>query len=67
MLIFKNGYLTKVGAQDDVELTPGIVISSSDTISTEASSGDYNVPSNCVGYVMVTINGVNYKMPYFNE
>lgn len=68
-LIFKNDNITKLsgtGAVDDVEIASGIIIKASDTVSNTASSGTAELPSNPVGFIVVTINGTDYKMPYFN-
>lgn len=66
-LIFKNDNITKVGVNDAVEIAGGIVINSSGKITTSATSGDYSVPSTAAGFILVTIDGINYKMPYYNE
>jgi len=65
-LIFKDDNITKLGNNDDVEIASGIVIQSSQQVSNTATSGENNLPDNPVGFVKITIDGVEYKMPYYN-
>ncbi|NPA52685.1 MAG: hypothetical protein GXO22_07300 [Aquificae bacterium] len=38
-----------------------------DDISSSANAGSVSVPSACVGFLTVNINGRNYKIPLYNE
>lgn len=60
-LIFKDDNISKLGNDDDVEIASGIVIHSG----TQTFTGN-TLPEATAGYVLVTINGVDYKMPFFN-
>lgn len=60
-LIFKDDNISKLGADDDVEIASGIVIHSG----TQTFTGN-TLPNSTAGFVLVTINGVDYKMPFFN-
>lgn len=61
-LIYKNDNITKLSrGADDVEVASGIVLKASDTKLESAS-----LPEVPAGYVVVTIDGVDYKMPFFN-
>ena len=60
-LIFKNDNITKLGGNDDVEIASNIILKSS----TAKLTGD-TLPGTTAGFVIVTIDGVDYKMPFFN-
>jgi len=60
-LIYKNDNITKLGREDDVEIASGIVIQTS----TAKLTGN-TVPGSTAGYVKVTIDGVDFAMPFFN-
>lgn len=61
-LIYKNDNITKLSrGADDVEVASGIVLKASDTKLESAS-----LPEVPAGYVVVSIDGVDYKMPFFN-
>jgi hypothetical protein len=60
-LIFKNDNITKLGGADDVEIASGVVIQAS-----SAKLTGNTVPGSAAGFVKVTIDGVDYKMPFFN-
>lgn len=60
-LIFKDDNISKLGGDDDVEIASGIVVHSG----SQTFTGN-TLPEATAGYVLVTINGVDYKMPFFN-
>jgi len=60
-LIFKDDNISKLGGDDDVEIASGIVIHSG----TQTFTGN-TLPESTAGYILVTINGVDFKMPFFN-
>lgn len=60
-LIFKDDNISKLGIDDDVEIASGIVLRGS----TQVLTGN-TVPGSAAGYMLVTISGVDYKMPFFN-
>lgn len=35
--------------------------------SDSATAGSATLPSNPVGFIVVTVNGQNYKVPYYNQ
>ena len=60
-LIFKEDKITKLGADDDVEIASGVIIRTG----TAALTGN-TVPGVAAGYITVVINGTDYVMPFFN-
>lgn len=60
-LIFKDDNISKLGGDDDVEIASGIVVHSG----TQTFTGN-TTPESTAGFILVTINGVDYKMPFFN-
>ena len=60
-LIYKNDNITKLGTEDDVEIASGIVVQTS----TAKLSGN-TTPGTAAGFIIVTIDGTDYKMPFFN-
>ena len=66
-LIFKEDNIAKIGPADSVEVVNGIVLNPSNQNTTTATSGSATLPSNPVGFITVTINDINYRIPYYNE
>jgi hypothetical protein len=66
-LIFKDDNIAKISPVDSVELVSNIVFNPSIFNTNTASSGTSTLPSNPVGYILITISGTNYKIPYYNE
>ena len=60
-LIFKNDNIGKIGPNDSVEITDGMIFNPSSYNSNTATAGTADLPSSPVGFMMVTINGINFK------
>ena len=41
-------------------------VSLTNTTATTATAGTHALPANAVGFVIININGTNYKLPYYN-
>lgn len=67
VLIFKDDNIAKIGTADAVEVVNGIVMNPSSLNSSSATAGQSTLPNNPEGFILVTINGTNYKIPYYNE
>lgn len=67
VLIFKDDNIAKIGTADAVEVVNGIVMNPSSLNSSSATSGQSTLPDSPEGFILVTINGTNYKIPYYNE
>lgn len=67
VLVFKNDNITKIGQNESVEIAGGIIMNPTQYNSTTATEGSYEVPSTAAGFILVTIDGTNYKMPFYNE
>lgn len=66
MLVFKNDNISKIGPNDAAVIAGGIRLNPATTITHEATSGQDVLPSNPAGFLAVTINGQDFKIPYYN-
>ncbi len=66
LLVFKDDNISKVGPNDATIIAGGIRLNPSSTVSEIASSGEADLPSNPVGFLSINIDGIDYKMPYYN-
>ena len=67
LLVFKDDNISKVGENDAVVIAGGIRMNPSSVISDVAASGEAQLPAAPVGFLSVNINGVDYKVPYYNS
>jgi hypothetical protein len=67
ILIFKDDNISKIGENDASVIAGGIRINPASVASETASSGDAILPEAPVGFLSVNINGVDYKIPYYNS
>ena len=65
-LIYKEGEISGIGSAESMFVAGGIRVNPSSRISTSASAGSQDLPSNPVGFISVNINGTDYKVPYYN-
>lgn len=66
LLVFKNDNISKVGQNDAVVIAGGIRLNPSTTVSHEATSGEDTLPSNPAGFLAITVDGKDFKIPYYN-
>ena len=66
LLVFKDDNISKVGENDAVVIAGGIRINPGSTVSSSASAGQADLPESPVGFMLVNINGTDYKIPYYN-
>jgi hypothetical protein len=67
ILIFKDDNISKIGENDATVIAGGIRLNPASVASETASSGDAILPEAPVGFLSVNINGVDYKIPYYNS
>jgi hypothetical protein len=67
ILIFKDDNISKIGENDASVVAGGIRINPASVASETASAGDASLPEAPVGFLSVNINGVDYKIPYYNS
>lgn len=67
ILIFKDDNISKIGENDAAVIAGGIRLNPASVASETASSGDAILPEAPVGFLSVNIEGVDYKIPYYNS
>lgn len=67
ILVYKDDNISKVGQNDATVIAGGIRINPASAVSSTASSGQVDLPSNPVGFMTININGTDYKIPYYNS
>lgn len=66
LLVFKDDNISKIGENDAAVIAGGIRLNPASTVSSEASEGEATLPNAPAGFLSVNINGVDYKIPYYN-
>jgi hypothetical protein len=67
LLVFKDDNISKVGENDAVVIAGGIRMNPSSVVSDVAAPGNAVLPEAPVGFLSVNINGVDFKVPYYNS
>jgi hypothetical protein len=67
ILIFKDDNISKIGENDAAVIAGGIRLNPASVASETASAGDAILPEAPVGFLSVNIDGVDYKIPYYNS
>ena len=67
ILIFKDDNISKIGENDAAVIAGGIRINPASVVSQTAAAGEAELPAAPVGFLSVNINGVDYKIPYYNS
>lgn len=68
-LIYKEGEISGIGANESMFVAGGIRVNPASRVSLSATSGansNITVPTNPVGFVSINIQGIDYKIPYFD-
>ena len=68
-LIYKDGEISGIGSTESMFIAGGIRVNPSSRVSLTATSGansNITVPTNPVGFVSINIQGIDYKIPYFD-
>lgn len=67
-LIYRDGEISQIGNTEAMFVAGGVRVEPASRTTLSADSGansQITVPTNPVGFLTITINGVNYKVPYF--
>lgn len=67
-LIYRDGEISQIGNTESMFVAGGVRIAPASRTTLSAESGansQITVPTNPVGFLTITIDGVNYKVPYF--
>jgi hypothetical protein len=67
LLVFKDDNISKIGENDAAVIAGGIRMNPASTTSAEASAGQASLPEAPAGFLSINIDGVDYKVPYYNS